>query len=148
MSHKKHTTQAKHLNKSLYAADLRRTQHNIYKKSDESLMSWKERMESFFSVVSGALTERRPVTTNQKPVLFSHLLFPHKHRSFIVLLFLTCLSFVDSDTLGYEETVIITVATVSVLAVLAVAAFFGYRMMHGELPWLHAVMKNFIIQGC
>ncbi|XP_056883167.1 bone morphogenetic protein receptor type-2-like isoform X3 [Takifugu flavidus] len=37
-----------------------------------------------------------------------------------------------SRTLGYEETVIITVATVSVLAVLAVAAFFGYRMMHGD----------------
>lgn len=34
--------------------------------------------------------------------------------------------------LGYEETVIITLATVSVLAVLAVAAFFGYRMMHGD----------------
>lgn len=40
--------------------------------------------------------------------------------------------FTDSRALGYEETVIITLATVSVLAVLAVAAFFGYRMMHGE----------------
>lgn len=69
---------------------------------------------------------------------FSHLLFPHKHLRFIVLL----LSFIDSPALGYEETVIITVATVSVLAVLAVAAFFGYRMMHGELPWLHAAMQN------
>lgn len=58
------------------------------------------------------------------------------------------LAFIDSGTLGYEETVIITVATVSLLAVLAVAAFFGYRMMHGELPWLHVEMKNFIIQGC
>uniref|UniRef100_H3D6Y2 receptor protein serine/threonine kinase n=1 Tax=Tetraodon nigroviridis TaxID=99883 RepID=H3D6Y2_TETNG len=37
-----------------------------------------------------------------------------------------------NGTLGYEETVIITVATVSVLAVLAVAAFFGDRMMHGN----------------
>ncbi|XP_068165080.1 bone morphogenetic protein receptor type-2-like [Antennarius striatus] len=37
-----------------------------------------------------------------------------------------------SHTLGYEETVIITLATVSVLAVLAVAAFFGYRVMHGD----------------
>lgn len=59
-----------------------------------------------------------------------------------------CLFFIGPPTLGYEEMVIITVATVSVLAVLAVAAFFGYRMMHGELPWLHAAMKNFIIQGC
>lgn len=40
--------------------------------------------------------------------------------------------FTDPRALGYEETVIITLATVSVLAVLAVAAFFGYRMMHGE----------------
>uniref|UniRef100_A0A671Z295 receptor protein serine/threonine kinase n=1 Tax=Sparus aurata TaxID=8175 RepID=A0A671Z295_SPAAU len=31
-----------------------------------------------------------------------------------------------------DETVIITLATVSVLAVFAVAAFFGYRMMHGD----------------
>uniref|UniRef100_A0A8C4HBD2 receptor protein serine/threonine kinase n=1 Tax=Dicentrarchus labrax TaxID=13489 RepID=A0A8C4HBD2_DICLA len=37
-----------------------------------------------------------------------------------------------SGTLGYKETVIITLATVSVLAVLAVAAFFGYSMMHGD----------------
>uniref|UniRef100_UPI0037E9B9C5 bone morphogenetic protein receptor type-2-like isoform X1 n=1 Tax=Semicossyphus pulcher TaxID=241346 RepID=UPI0037E9B9C5 len=37
-----------------------------------------------------------------------------------------------SRTLGYEETVIITLATVSMLAVLAVAAFFGYRKMHGD----------------
>uniref|UniRef100_A0A3Q3EXV8 receptor protein serine/threonine kinase n=1 Tax=Labrus bergylta TaxID=56723 RepID=A0A3Q3EXV8_9LABR len=37
-----------------------------------------------------------------------------------------------SHTLGYEETVIITLATVSMLAVLAVAAFFGYRKMHGD----------------
>lgn len=35
-------------------------------------------------------------------------------------------------TLRYEETVIIALATVSVLAVVAVAAFFGYRMMHGN----------------
>uniref|UniRef100_A0A8D0AWT9 receptor protein serine/threonine kinase n=1 Tax=Sander lucioperca TaxID=283035 RepID=A0A8D0AWT9_SANLU len=35
-------------------------------------------------------------------------------------------------TLRYEETVIIALATVSVLAVVAVAAFFGYRMMHGD----------------
>uniref|UniRef100_A0AAQ5Z3U7 receptor protein serine/threonine kinase n=1 Tax=Amphiprion ocellaris TaxID=80972 RepID=A0AAQ5Z3U7_AMPOC len=34
--------------------------------------------------------------------------------------------------LRHEETVIITLATVSVLAVVAVAAFFGYRMMHGD----------------
>uniref|UniRef100_A0A671Z296 receptor protein serine/threonine kinase n=1 Tax=Sparus aurata TaxID=8175 RepID=A0A671Z296_SPAAU len=31
-----------------------------------------------------------------------------------------------------KDTVIITLATVSVLAVFAVAAFFGYRMMHGD----------------
>ncbi|CAN9498339.1 unnamed protein product [Ophioblennius macclurei] len=35
-------------------------------------------------------------------------------------------------TLSHEETVIIALATVSVLAVVAVAAFFGYRMMHGD----------------
>ncbi|XP_034032759.1 bone morphogenetic protein receptor type-2-like [Thalassophryne amazonica] len=35
-------------------------------------------------------------------------------------------------TVRYEETVIIAVATVSVLAVLAVAAFFGYRMINGD----------------
>ncbi|XP_062236744.1 bone morphogenetic protein receptor type-2-like isoform X2 [Platichthys flesus] len=35
------------------------------------------------------------------------------------------------STLRYEETVIIALATVSVMAVVAVAAFFGYRMMHG-----------------
>lgn len=57
-------------------------------------------------------------------------------------MFLMCRPFIDSRTLGYEETVIITLATVSVLAVLAVAAFFGYRMMHGELPWLHTVTKS------
>lgn len=50
--------------------------------------------------------------------------------------------FVDPRTLRYEETVIIALATVSVLAVVAVAAFFGYRMMHGELPWCHAVRKS------
>ncbi|XP_069579398.1 bone morphogenetic protein receptor type-2-like [Brachyistius frenatus] len=37
-----------------------------------------------------------------------------------------------TGTLRHEETVIITLATVSVLAVVAVAAFFGYRMMHGD----------------
>ncbi|XP_075905438.1 bone morphogenetic protein receptor type-2-like isoform X2 [Nelusetta ayraudi] len=42
-----------------------------------------------------------------------------------------------SRALGYEETVIITLATVSVLAVLAVAAFFGYRMMHDGKQGLH-----------
>ncbi|XP_077571430.1 bone morphogenetic protein receptor type-2 [Stigmatopora nigra] len=35
-------------------------------------------------------------------------------------------------TLSYEETIIIALATVSVLAVVAVAAFFGYRMMRGD----------------
>lgn len=50
--------------------------------------------------------------------------------------------FIDPRTLGYEETVIITLATVSVLAVFAIAAFFGYRMMHGELPWRHAETKT------
>lgn len=64
------------------------------------------------------------------------------HVKVIVLMFLMCRPFIDSRTLGYEETVIITLATVSVLAVLAVAAFFGYRMMHGELPWLHTVTKS------
>ncbi|XP_022602248.1 bone morphogenetic protein receptor type-2 [Seriola dumerili] len=34
--------------------------------------------------------------------------------------------------LRYEETVIIALATVSVMAVVAVAAFFGYRMTHGD----------------
>uniref|UniRef100_A0A667X8T6 receptor protein serine/threonine kinase n=1 Tax=Myripristis murdjan TaxID=586833 RepID=A0A667X8T6_9TELE len=38
----------------------------------------------------------------------------------------------NSHTPHYEETVIIALATVSVLAVVAVAAFFGYRMMHGD----------------
>lgn len=38
----------------------------------------------------------------------------------------------DPHTLHYEETIIIALATVSVLAVVAVAAFFGYRMMRGE----------------
>uniref|UniRef100_A0A3Q2XZ61 receptor protein serine/threonine kinase n=1 Tax=Hippocampus comes TaxID=109280 RepID=A0A3Q2XZ61_HIPCM len=35
-------------------------------------------------------------------------------------------------TLRYEETIIIALATISVLAVVAVAAFFGYRMMRGD----------------
>uniref|UniRef100_A0A7N9AXK2 receptor protein serine/threonine kinase n=1 Tax=Mastacembelus armatus TaxID=205130 RepID=A0A7N9AXK2_9TELE len=35
-------------------------------------------------------------------------------------------------TLRYEETVIIALATVSMMAVVAVAAFFAYRMMHGD----------------
>uniref|UniRef100_A0A8C5EH07 receptor protein serine/threonine kinase n=1 Tax=Gouania willdenowi TaxID=441366 RepID=A0A8C5EH07_GOUWI len=40
--------------------------------------------------------------------------------------------------LRHEETVIIALATVSVLAVVAVAAFFGYRMMRGSgKPGLH-----------
>ncbi|XP_069376773.1 bone morphogenetic protein receptor type-2-like isoform X1 [Paralichthys olivaceus] len=38
---------------------------------------------------------------------------------------------INPRTLRYEETVIIALATVSVMAVVAVAAFFGYRMMHG-----------------
>lgn len=57
---------------------------------------------------------------------------------------------VDPRTLRHEETIIIALATVSVLAVVAVAAFFGYRMMHGELPWRHAAWRSvgtFIIQG-
>ncbi|XP_029302934.1 bone morphogenetic protein receptor type-2-like [Cottoperca gobio] len=37
-----------------------------------------------------------------------------------------------AHTLSQEETIIIALATVSVLAVVAVAAFFGYRMMHGN----------------
>lgn len=44
----------------------------------------------------------------------------------------------DLPTLRYEETVIIALAAVSMMAVVAVAAFFAYRMMHGELPWRHA----------
>lgn len=83
------------------------------------------------------------ISADERPVhCFSHLLFPHKGCNWVVLLFLTCPSFIDPRTLGYEETVVITLATVSVLAVLAVAAFFGYRMMHGELPWRHAVTKS------
>ncbi|XP_059184301.1 bone morphogenetic protein receptor type-2-like [Centropristis striata] len=35
-------------------------------------------------------------------------------------------------SLSHEETIIIALAIVSVLAVVAVAAFFGYRMMHGD----------------
>ncbi|XP_061833872.1 bone morphogenetic protein receptor type-2-like [Nerophis lumbriciformis] len=35
-------------------------------------------------------------------------------------------------TLRSEETIIIALATISVLAVVVVAAFFGYRMMHGN----------------
>lgn len=51
--------------------------------------------------------------------------------------------FLLSDgTLRNEETVIIALATVSVLVVVAVAAFFGYRMMHGELPWRQAVKTS------
>lgn len=65
-----------------------------------------------------------------------------KGHRLIVLLFCFCPSFIDPHTLGYEETVIITLATVSVLAVLAVAAFFGYRMMHGELSRRHAVTSS------
>uniref|UniRef100_A0A672IQI9 receptor protein serine/threonine kinase n=1 Tax=Salarias fasciatus TaxID=181472 RepID=A0A672IQI9_SALFA len=38
----------------------------------------------------------------------------------------------NDRTLSHEETVIIALATVSVLAVVAVAAFFGCRMMHGD----------------
>lgn len=64
------------------------------------------------------------------------------HTKVAVWLFFMCPSFTDPRTLGYEETVVITLATVSVLAVLAVAAFFGYRMMHGELPWCHTVTKS------
>lgn len=64
------------------------------------------------------------------------------HTEVAVWLFFMCPSFTDPRTLGYEETVVITLATVSVLAVLAVAAFFGYRMMHGELPWCHTVTKS------
>lgn len=56
-----------------------------------------------------------------------------------------CVLLVDPHTLRYQETVIIALATVSVLAVVAVAAFFGYRMMHGELPWR---LDASIIQGC
>ncbi|XP_029022784.1 bone morphogenetic protein receptor type-2-like [Betta splendens] len=37
-----------------------------------------------------------------------------------------------STILGYEETIIIALAAVSVMAVVAVAAFFAYRMMHGN----------------
>lgn len=59
----------------------------------------------------------------------------------MVFCFFMCPFFTDSLTLGYEETVIITLATVSVLGVLAVAAFFGYRMMHSELPWFQTVTK-------
>ncbi|TNN63707.1 Bone morphogenetic protein receptor type-2 [Liparis tanakae] len=39
---------------------------------------------------------------------------------------------VDTRPLRQEETIIIALATVSVLAVVAVAAFFGYRMMRGD----------------
>lgn len=62
-----------------------------------------------------------------------------------------CPYLVDPRALRHEETIIIALATVSLLAVVAVAAFFGYRMMHGELPWRHAARKEqgtFIIQGC
>ncbi|XP_072243207.1 bone morphogenetic protein receptor type-2-like isoform X1 [Leuresthes tenuis] len=38
----------------------------------------------------------------------------------------------NPNPLRHEETVIIALATVSVLAVVAVAALFGYRMMHGD----------------
>lgn len=53
------------------------------------------------------------------------------YESFSVFFFVSFFT-TDSRALGYEETVIITLATVFVLAVIAVAAFFGYRMMHGE----------------
>lgn len=44
----------------------------------------------------------------------------------------------DPPILHYRQTVIIALAAVSLIAVVAVAAFFAYRMMHGELPWRHA----------
>lgn len=50
--------------------------------------------------------------------------------------------FPDPRTLRNGEMLIIALATVSVMAVVAVAAFFGYRMMHGELPWCHSENKR------
>lgn len=80
---------------------------------------------------------------------FSRLICPRKgHNLICTFVFDVCVPLlIDSRTLRYEETVIITLATVSVLAVLAVAAFFGYRMMHGELPWRQEEQRTFIIQG-
>lgn len=45
-------------------------------------------------------------------------------------------------TLHQKETVIIALATVSVLVVVAATAFFGYRMMHSKLPWSQAMKKS------
>lgn len=88
--------------------------------------------------------ERRPPTSPIRSQCFASVICSSHINSSVLLYFyvVLLLSFIDAGALGYEEAVIITVATVSVLAVLAVAAFFGYRMMHGELPWLHAVIKN------
>lgn len=73
-----------------------------------------------------------------KSISLGHLFFPHAGN-----ICSSCLSaLLDPRTLRYEETVIIALATVSVLAVVAVAAFFGYRMMHGELPWRPAARES------
>lgn len=103
------------------------------------------RIKYFISLLKGSRDcECRPLTPPIRSQSFTSVICSSHINSSLLLYpyVVLLLSFIDSRTLGYEETVIITVATVSVLAVLAVAAFFGYRMMHGELPWLHAVIKN------
>lgn len=74
-----------------------------------------------------------------------HLLLRHKGQSLIcafVFYSHPLLPLVDPRTLRYEDTLIIAFASVSMMAVVAVAAFFAYRMMHGELPWCHALRKS------
>lgn len=80
MSCKKHTTRPQHLNKSPCAADLRRTQLsgniNIYKKFDETVMSWNERMESSKNNVY-TLSQGRNKSQANKPGVIDT-----KHESF------------------------------------------------------------------
>lgn len=89
MSRKKHTRRPKHLNKSPYAADLRRTRlsGNIYKKSVETLMSWNERMESWKKNVY------RLSQGQNKPKAINPGLIDIKHGSFGSSAFITQFNF-------------------------------------------------------
>lgn len=73
----------------------------------------------------------------------------HMNKGHSLICFV-CVLIADPRSLRYEETIIIALSTVFVLAVVAVAAFFGYRMMHGELPWCHTEteQRTFNMQVC
>lgn len=71
-----------------------------------------------------------------------HLLSLHKGHSLMYTFVFHVCRLVDPHSLSWEETIIIALATVSVLAVVAVAAFFGYRMINGELPLRHSARKG------